>query len=162
MSKKDTRKPFASLQSHVESPKADGGLVTLAAPAVAAAKHLWDAHKDAQAEVNPGNPLRFSVLRCDRKESGHDLYVLCLNRGQHGVYLERFVLMEPTLGAVSSAVTLHPNTVYSPNMRGDAEKAPALPLLLPCNARRSTKTQGSPAGSSLRLSVSTGLFRRWI
>ena len=128
MSKRKTGEPSGHSP---HEPSMDGGLSVLMGPTIAGAKHVYDAVKEAQAQIKANDPLRFTVLDCQRKQDGHELQILCKNCGQHGVYLEKLVLKDPVLGSVSTSVRARDSFMSFPRSSSDHQQSPVLPVLVP-------------------------------
>ena len=118
-----------------------GAESVLVAPAVSAAKYLYDAWKEGRPAITPSDPLTFGVASTVTETSGHTLILNCSNLGAHGVYLEGISVVEPHEIEASALVVPAIESINQPHFLAKDE---CLPILLP---------SGSEAVLRVRLSA---------
>ena len=107
-----------------------GAELVLVAPAVALAKHVYDAVKEGRPAVSPSDPLTFGVADSVTSPSGHSLALKCSNLGAHGVYVEDIVVSDPADVEVTAAARKKESASFSFDTH---ESVPPvlLPILVP-------------------------------
>lgn len=96
--------------------------------ATALAAHVHNAWKERRPVVPPSDPLTFGVADSATGRDGHTLAIVCLNRGDHGVYLENVIVSDPA--DVDSTARVQTKE-YSSISLGSSDKPVPLPPLLP-------------------------------
>jgi hypothetical protein len=103
--------------------------------AITLAAHIHNAWKERRPVVPPSDPLTFGVADCATGGDGHTLAIVCLNRGDHGVYLENVIVSDPA--DVDSTARVHTKEYSAMGYDSSSDKPvpvplpPLLPILVP-------------------------------
>ena len=109
-----------------------GAELVLVGPAVALAKHVYDAVKEGRPALSPDAPLTFGVADSVTSPSGHCLVLMVSNLGAHGVYVEDVIVSDPADVEVTGRVRKKEHSSMSLDHSHGSDGPPVLlPILVP-------------------------------